>query len=388
MEPVPDLHLLQIAQIVIQQQKLFRRVLGLVNPAIGGDSSTGRRRQNVGQQRVRTRTIHAGGFVIFIHLRFQLGHDAMAVGLGHRRCQMINNDSCCAAFGLRPFSGVIDDERIEVRHRPQNGLGNAGRFQRQCFAGQPFEIAVLAEMHHRINAEFVAHPPIECEVIVRRHQIGRMIGRLGIDVVTARRLHGDNQVPVAAEWQAQRLAVTHRIPCRIAPAVTHSLLQVRRQLRECIAVGIQRHGGVTDTPPPALIGRPGAKVGNQPGTVWRNGVNNITGIGHGPHRGMDTCRCIQPDAVGQTAIAVRIVRHDEPDPDIRERLLAKPRPAGSKLGHPRSSVRHGLIGCRHGMRQRIAARWLLEANSTRQQPPVQFWKRYVHRKVTCRQPGG
>ena len=227
-EPVPDLHFLQITQIVIELQKLFSRVLGLVDSAIFGNSSAGCCRQNVGQERVRARAIHAGGFVIFIHLRFKLGHDAMAVGLCHWRGQMVDDDGCCAAFGLRALARIIDDEWIEMRHRSQHSLGNTGGFQRQRLSGQPFKIAVLAEMHHGINAEFMAHPPIEREVIMRRHQIGRMIGRLGIDVVTTCRLHGDKQIPVAAKRQTQRLAVAHRIRCRIAPAVADSLLQVLR----------------------------------------------------------------------------------------------------------------------------------------------------------------
>ena len=159
-------------------------------------------------------------------------------------------------------------------------------------------------------------------------------------------------------------------------------------MRECLAVGIQRHSRITRAPLPAFIGRPGTKVGDQPGAVWWHGVDGIAGIGHGSHRGMHTCRCIQPDAIGQTAIAVRVVRHDEPNPRFRKWPLAKPRPAGSKLGHPRGTVRHSLIGGCHGMGQRIAARRLLEPDSTRQQPPVQFRKRYIHRKVARRQPGG
>ena len=387
-EPVPDLQFLQITKIIVELQKLFGRVLGLVDPAIGRNAGAGGRRQNVGQERVGARAIHAGGFVIFVHLRFQLGHDAMAVGLGHRRGQMVDDDGCSAAFGLRALARIIDDERIEMRHRSQHSLGNAGGFQRQRLAGQPFEIAVLAEMHHGVNAEFIAHPPVEREVIMRRHQIRRVIGRLGIDVVAARRLHGDKQIPVAAKRKAQRLAVAHRIRCRVAPAVTHSPLQVRRQLRECLAVGTQRHGGVTGAPLPAFIGRPGAEVGDQPGAVRRHGVDGIAGIGHGSHRSMHTCRCVQPDTIGQTAIAVRIIRHDEPDPGIRNRPLAKPCPAGGKPGHPRGSVRHSLIGRGHGMGQRVAARRLLESDGSRQQPPVQFRKSDIHRQIARRQPGG
>ena len=164
----------------------------------------------------------------------------MAVGLRHRRVQMVDDVGCSAAFGLRALTRIIDNERIKMRHRSQNSLWNAFGFQRQRLAGQPFEIAVLAEMHHGVNAEFIAHPPVEREVIVRRHQIGRMICRLGIDVVAARRLHGDKQIPVSAKRKAQCLAVAHRIRCRVAPAVTHSPLQVWRQQRECLAVGTQR----------------------------------------------------------------------------------------------------------------------------------------------------
>ena len=156
-----------------------------------------------------------------------------------------------------------------MRYRPQNRLGNTRGRKSQRLAGKPFQITVLAEMHHGIDAEFMAHPPIEREVVMRRHQIGRVICGLGVDVVAARRLHRDKHMAVAAKRQADRLAVTHRVIRRIAPARDDRLAKRVGQPAEDGTVGLQRHGGVADASLPTFIGRSGAQIGDERGAVLR-----------------------------------------------------------------------------------------------------------------------
>ena len=74
------------------------------------------------------------------------------------------------ALGLGALAGVVDDERVEVGQRPEHRLGQAGGGEGGGLAGQPFEVAVLAEMDDRMRAKAVAQPEVEGEIAVRRRQ--------------------------------------------------------------------------------------------------------------------------------------------------------------------------------------------------------------------------
>jgi hypothetical protein len=65
-----------------------------------------------------------------------------------------------------------------MRHGPQNQIGPAGIAQRDAFAGQPFEIAMLADVHDRVDAELVAQPEIERQIRMRRHEFRVVITRV------------------------------------------------------------------------------------------------------------------------------------------------------------------------------------------------------------------
>ncbi len=83
------------------------------------------------------------------------------------------------ALGLDAFAGIVDDKGIKMRQRSQYRVGQAIRRQADALARQPFEIAVLAEMHHGVGVEMPPDPEIEREIMVRRHQIRIVIAALG-----------------------------------------------------------------------------------------------------------------------------------------------------------------------------------------------------------------
>src|SRR3546814_21046222 len=70
--------------------------------------------------------------------------------------------------------GIVHDEGIEVRQRPEDGLGEARRAEREGLAGQPLHVAVLAHVDHRIDADGLAQPGVEGEVAVRRSEERRV----------------------------------------------------------------------------------------------------------------------------------------------------------------------------------------------------------------------
>jgi hypothetical protein len=107
------------------------------------------------------------------------------------------------ALGLRALARIVDDERIDMRHRPEHRLRIAGSRQRQRLARQPFEIAVLAHVDDCMGAKTFAQPGIEREVAMRRHQVRRVVACLRIDVVAARRLDADDHIAKTQQRQAK-----------------------------------------------------------------------------------------------------------------------------------------------------------------------------------------
>ena len=69
-----------------------------------------------------------------------------------RRRQVADGDGADAALGLHRLAGVVDDEGVDDRHGPSSASRKAGFRQRERLAGQPFERAVRAEMHQRVDA--------------------------------------------------------------------------------------------------------------------------------------------------------------------------------------------------------------------------------------------
>ena len=107
---------------------------------------------------------------------------------------MIDNDGSGSPLGLRAFSRVVDDERIEMRQRSKTKPWIIIRAKRNTPARQPFQISMLAEMHHRVRAECFANPEIESEIFRWWRQSGTVINRLGLERITPRRLDPDKDV--------------------------------------------------------------------------------------------------------------------------------------------------------------------------------------------------
>src|SRR5215218_6505034 len=87
-------------------------------------------------------------------------------------------------------------------------------------------------MHDGVQVEFMPEPKIEREIMMRRHQIGIVIGALGIDVVTARRLHADDDIAEAVQAEAEFAGDDMRVLLWFSPSRLNGALHVLRQSRE------------------------------------------------------------------------------------------------------------------------------------------------------------
>src|SRR5882757_1525734 len=87
-------------------------------------------------------------------------------------------------------------------------------------------------MHDGVQVEFMPEPKIECEIMMRRHQVGIVIGALGVDIVTARRLHTDNDTAEAVQAEVKFARDDMRVLLRFSPSRLNGTPHVLRQSRE------------------------------------------------------------------------------------------------------------------------------------------------------------
>ena len=189
-----DLHLLQLAQVVVQLGERGVVVVVGLDAAVPVESDVGGQGQDLLAQHPESARVHAGGLEVLVDEQLQLRERSVGLGPGERRGEVVDDDRLRPALGLGALAGVVDDERVEVRQRPEDRFGKARLVQRQRLARQPFEVAVLARMDDGVHVLHHAQPRVEREVAVRRHQVGVVVRRLRIDVVAARGLQPDDDV--------------------------------------------------------------------------------------------------------------------------------------------------------------------------------------------------
>ena len=95
------------------------------------------------------------------------GEFAVGIGRIHRRDEVVDDDGVAAAFGLGPFAGVVEDERVDERKVVQEAIGETVGGEAQPFAGEPFERAVLADVDDGVGTPGVAQPAVEAVIVVR-----------------------------------------------------------------------------------------------------------------------------------------------------------------------------------------------------------------------------
>lgn len=190
--------------------------------------------------------VHGGDLGVLVQELFEAGDVTVAVGAGHRRHQVVHQGGVHTALGLGALAGVVDQERVDQREVTQRGVGAAGGGQARVLAGQPLQIAVLAEVDHRVGAEAVVvrgrgDPAVGGEVVVRGRQIGVVVDRDRVLAEAARRLDEDQQVAAAQRGQhdvALGVAgpVEEHLAGRRAPVLLDGLAQLGGERGEPAAV--------------------------------------------------------------------------------------------------------------------------------------------------------
>ncbi len=154
MQAVADLHLLQVAQIIVQlgQGGLIAVVRG--NPGVPVQTNIAGQIQDLAAQKVQAARVEPRGFIEFIHQQFQFRQGAVTFCPGQGRGQMIDDHRLGAPLGLCPLARIIDDKGIKMRQGAEHGFGETALGKCQGFPGQPFKIAMLAHVNDGLNTHF------------------------------------------------------------------------------------------------------------------------------------------------------------------------------------------------------------------------------------------
>ncbi len=262
---------------------------------------------------------------------------------------MIEDDGLGTALGLAALAGVVDDEGIEMGHGPQGPFGKAAVRQAHPLARQPFEVAVLAHMHQHLGAEAAAQPQVLGQIGVGRRQIGAVIAERGITVVAALGLdqHHDVAEAQAAHGKAgaggtglQPAVLVRRAPdrlqltsARLRQLLVPGEIAVQRQL---IERGAMAAFGIVAAACQQLLNQRFAICG-------KGGITEVVTVLAQPlqHRGRAR-RGVEADAVGQAAVAGRVVGQHQGDAALRCRCLSQPDPGLGEGGDPVETLPVGL----------------------------------------------
>jgi hypothetical protein len=119
-QPVTDPHLLDIAQPGIEFDQGRLCIFAGRDARLRCQTSlSGARHYEFGQLRgaARVERLRLG---IFVEQVFQRSRGTVCPGRHQRWCEMSDGHCRYATFRLRGFAGIVDDERVYERHRPQN----------------------------------------------------------------------------------------------------------------------------------------------------------------------------------------------------------------------------------------------------------------------------
>jgi hypothetical protein len=267
---------------------------------------------------------------------------------------VVDDDGMRTPLGLRALARVVDHERVEERQVGDGGVGIARGRQGQGLARQPFEGAVLAEVHDGVGPPTAlgpggCQPPVEGQVVVRGRDVGGMVSGDRIGAEPSRRLDGDQHVAKVQAREVHRVAVDVHLAGRRPPQPLHLAPGLRRQAGEPVAIG--RRVKAADGPFQfhhaqlgVLVGEPCGQLVHQGVPAGRDPVDSIAGAGHGTEQLDGRRRRVEADGVAQPGPLGRVGREHDGDPPDGDRDPAKLGGAHRQRGEPGGALGIGPGG--------------------------------------------
>ena len=304
--------------------------------------------------------IERGNGGVLVEQLFESCDVAVGFGAGHRRDEVVDQGGVGAPFGLRALARVVDQERVDQRQVAQCRVGAAGRRHAQRLAGQPLEVAVLAEMHDGIGLETCCEPAIRGQVVMTRRQVGVVVDGHRVLAEAARRLHHQHHVagPQGGDHDftvGVVRAVDEQLARRWAPMSLDRIGEFGGQCGEPFAVVL---GGqpnwIADELP---VGEPGGVLAtaldervHQCVAVARVHAGNVgrvpqveTAFTHGPQQSDGAGRRVQTDRVADPGMLGRVGREHDGHPLGRGRDCPQPGMFDGQAGDALAAFRVGDV---------------------------------------------
>ncbi len=307
---------------------------------------------------------------VFVDQTLELARVTGQTGGDERWRQMADGHRRDPPFGLRGLAGIADDEGIEHRQRTEHRLGETGRRQRHRLARQPFERAVRAHVHERVD--LMLQPQAEGDECVPRRQCRIVVVGASIARAAAVGRERDQDIAERARSETERAVAQIRIVGRVAPRAMDERRHVRGQVREPLDIGIERQGRIGLARVERLEQRP------RRGRRLAGGIARRSEVGE---QGEHARRHIEPDGVALAAGRARIVRHQDRDAppaawqrretcELRDAIRRHGDPVRLRAVHERGE---GELGLR---RQRI-----LEGDRPCQHAAIELRQYHMHGEV-------
>ncbi|MCY1170780.1 hypothetical protein D9M73_108700 [compost metagenome] len=241
MQAIGELALLHIADKAIDPGDRLGQRRRPIQAKLGLEPQRFRFGANIGLQAVAPRRVEPVGIGKFVEQRLDPPEPRACTGRGQRRRDMADRDRTDASLGLRCLAGIVDDERVDAGHRPDQRLGPARMRQGNGFARQPFQRAVRADMHDRIGPSR-AQPQIESDIAMARAAGEVVIVLIAIRIIPAFRLQRHQRAPGAYRRELEYPVHQCRIGFGFAPRCGQILSQSLGQRRQRAAILGQRPG--------------------------------------------------------------------------------------------------------------------------------------------------
>ena len=181
MQTIADLRFLEVAQVGVQAWQpdgcIVKLPFELQFPV---DVVRPDQFEDVALQLTGAARIEQLCFVEFVGQLLQVAQRAIGLGAGQRRHQVIDDHGLRASLGLRTLTRVVDDERIDVGQRAEQGIRPACIGQPYPLARQPFQVAVFADMNDGVGRIHMPQPEIERQVAMGWYQVRVVINGAGV----------------------------------------------------------------------------------------------------------------------------------------------------------------------------------------------------------------
>ena len=247
--------------------------------------------------------------------------------------------ACARRLACVPSPGIVDQERVDQRQVAQRGVGAARRRHAKRLARQPFQVAVLAEVHDGVGAELGVEPVVRGQIVMAGRQIGVVIDGDRVLTETAWRLHdqhdvaglhcGDDDLAVGVA-----AAVDEQLTGRRAPMLDDGVGELAGQRGEPVAIVL---GGHPDRIARELsVGEPVrilaaaldqrvhqrvAVLGVDAGDV----ADAVAGVAHRPQQRDRAGRGVEPDRVADAGVLGRVRREHQRPPACRSAAIVRSR---------------------------------------------------------------